>query len=540
MSLIPLPPSLIYNTLPQQNIPYDIQAEFNNRKHNVEWYGAVGVGLPEHAEKNTVAILEAINALKYGGILYFPGQYYVDEDLIINNSKIVFLGRNKYLSKIKKLPTSAKFSSGIFRNLSDYTSFLNLGINGCMDENFTGGVGGISSDSKDGLVVKGCRIENTIGSSVILSATADLNNDFDISGNDFYNCGWSAIYGYAMRKGKIRRNNIERCGYTAIGHEGVVGDLDNTYCKDIEVAGNYINRAVSPSHILPAQVESGFMIFIGTGDKNINIHHNECIDNRNANEDGIGLGQDGVHLNDKIFITDNLVEYAGQFGIDATNGSIVRGNHVHFAKHYGISILTDLGGDASNIIIDGNYIYNNTTGLYGIYFATSVAGSNFKNIKIVNNEVLDDRGAGQIMEYGLGGNLTGLTVVDMEVSNNNFKNVKTESVVFFGGNSSGIRMFNNVLKTPVKYLTGNTPSVMGHDRFFYITQAGGPADVTNFVDGYTGQEMIIIATDGNSTIKNGATIKLNGAADFAMAANNTLTLVNIAGVWYETSRSTTA
>lgn len=65
---------------------------------------------------------------------------------------------------------------------------------------------------------------------------------------------------------------------------------------------------------------------------------------------------------------------------------------------------------------------------------------------------------------------------------------------------------------------------------------GGTTTITNFTDGYSGQVLEILSQHA-ITITNNANILLAGATNYVMTANDTLTLINRNGVWYELARS---
>lgn len=78
-----------------------------------------------------------------------------------------------------------------------------------------------------------------------------------------------------------------------------------------------------------------------------------------------------------------------------------------------------------------------------------------------------------------------------------------------------------------------TPSIKNAN----ICITTGTTAITDFDDGVVGQTITIQAT-GNITITNGTPILLSGAGNFAMTANDTLTLTMFTDqVWVETSRS---
>jgi hypothetical protein len=92
---------------------------------------------------------------------------------------------------------------------------------------------------------------------------------------------------------------------------------------------------------------------------------------------------------------------------------------------------------------------------------------------------------------------------------------------------SGIRYQINTLAATA------TPTVAN----FMLCNTSGTTAITNFSNGVTGQIITILA-QGNITITNGANIQLSGAANFAMTALDTLTLVQVStDLWRELSRS---
>lgn len=77
-----------------------------------------------------------------------------------------------------------------------------------------------------------------------------------------------------------------------------------------------------------------------------------------------------------------------------------------------------------------------------------------------------------------------------------------------------------------------TPSVAEGKIFL----TGGTTTITDFDGGYTGQIITIIA-EHSLTITDGTNIFLDGSANWAMTATDTLTLICKAdGLWYEISR----
>lgn len=78
-----------------------------------------------------------------------------------------------------------------------------------------------------------------------------------------------------------------------------------------------------------------------------------------------------------------------------------------------------------------------------------------------------------------------------------------------------------------------TPSVSGREVF----GTAGTTTITDFDDGEDGQT-IYVKANGSITVQHSASILLDGAVNFAMVANNTLSLTRFGGTWIEVGRKT--
>jgi hypothetical protein len=86
------------------------------------------------------------------------------------------------------------------------------------------------------------------------------------------------------------------------------------------------------------------------------------------------------------------------------------------------------------------------------------------------------------------------------------------------------------------YTDGDTtPSVVG-TNVLVITNAGA-VTITNFDDGFSGQEVTLQFSDANTTIQDNANVQLSSGANFVSTANDTLTLIKSGSVWFEKGRS---
>lgn len=80
-----------------------------------------------------------------------------------------------------------------------------------------------------------------------------------------------------------------------------------------------------------------------------------------------------------------------------------------------------------------------------------------------------------------------------------------------------------------------TPNV-GYGNRFKAADSGATVQ-TDMLGGTEGHEITIFFTNGSRTVQNNASQLLAGAANFVGSANDTLSMIKIGSVWYETARS---
>lgn len=84
--------------------------------------------------------------------------------------------------------------------------------------------------------------------------------------------------------------------------------------------------------------------------------------------------------------------------------------------------------------------------------------------------------------------------------------------------------------------TGATPSAA--NLHWAATNNSGATTITNFTDGYVGQELILWGADGgNTTIGHGTNIRLAGGANFTLGTDDTIHLMRTNTKWVEVARS---
>ncbi|MCR4341670.1 MAG: right-handed parallel beta-helix repeat-containing protein, partial [Gemmatimonadaceae bacterium] len=205
-------------------------------------------------------------------------------------------------------------------------------------------------------------------------------------------------------------------------------------------------------------------------------------------------------------IKGNTVENSGDVGISTseTEDMIIDGNQVRVAVLSGIAAASATNSTVSNNIVRG------VTGAdsRGILF-NGTPGTHVGNIAIGNRVT---------------GCVWGMDIyVETRLEGNNL-----------AGNSSGEFRTNNSEVGPFRTITSGdaTPTVKDGTNFI----SAGATTITYFDDGHEGQTITFRAAGSITVAHDGSAIFLVGAANFAMASNDTLTLKRINGAWYEIGR----
>lgn len=191
---------------------------------------------------------------------------------------------------------------------------------------------------------------------------------------------------------------------------------------------------------------------------------------------------------------------------------------------------------ANNTLIQAPAIAGpNTTGLSGIR-----CRADSRNVRVVGGRFGDfsaQSGYGLLVDSGA-------------------LHVSVEGTHFYGGMSNNVSIDSGAFDVRVSGFTGNEPeerriivggtwkgtllldasSVREWDNF--AVSPGSATDFATLSDGYNGQVLTLMFTNGNATMKHGTgNIRLAGGADFVSSANDVMKLVYDGTNWLETNRS---
>jgi len=183
----------------------------------------------------------------------------------------------------------------------------------------------------------------------------------------------------------------------------------------------------------------------------------------------------------------------------------------------------------TNVIVADNILRSlSTTVDTGILIQT---GGTDERVKVIGNEFHDFYIA-----------VNPIDCYSTTITQNDFYGSVLVPVSVGGTKRAGLRIFGNTPVGENTVLTDNsaTPSVAGLQDDLCSVGNSSSTTITNFTNGYAGQIIRLYATNGNTTLQQGSTIKLHGGVDFAMATDDSITLQLRGSAWREVGRSRAA
>lgn len=193
----------------------------------------------------------------------------------------------------------------------------------------------------------------------------------------------------------------------------------------------------------------------------------------------------------------------------------------------GISMLTCASCNIHNNFIlglGGAGAANNTIGI-------KVAGPTSFDNAIYNNQFYD---------FAAGGTNYGVYVTAAAATTRVYDNASDGSVtclVIDSTDKTNIAS-NNLPRDNETFVANDaTPSVGNALGVRFDTANSAPTSITNFDDGFTGQQIVIMFNDANTTLVHGATLILRGGVNYVAISGDIFTFIKDATLWREVSRS---
>lgn len=346
---------------------------------------------------------------------------------------------------------------------------------------------------------------NTSPYSAVIDCYAENSSGSHISFNSQY--------------GLVRGNTIQfgaRSETTAIG-------INVGHGSDTAYSGSY--TVVEGNTVLDVADLHGIQVQDPATTKHVTINSNVIVGNAGGTGNGVN------NLGEETIISGNQVKDC-HYGIRLYNGdSVVSQNTVTGSQQSGILVASDRNTISANRVFN-NGIAGTVSDDYGILLSAAAQ----YNI-VTDNVCFDDQGT-KTQECGvyLAAGATSNTVTDNNLAGHSSVGMVINSAGnLYHGNLLDSTNINLSIASGARHVLDNTgtPSVLNAS----ICITGGTTAITSFTNGYLNQ-VITILSDHAVTITNGANIKLAGAANFVMGADDTLTLCRRSGnVWVEMARS---
>jgi len=167
--------------------------------------------------------------------------------------------------------------------------------------------------------------------------------------------------------------------------------------------------------------------------------------------------------------------------------------------------------------------------VYGVYVATPSLG-NRSTAHIYDSSFQNATSRDIFFDTGTSGSIYNSIYATILLSS-----TSVNAFPYFSGyslSSAELQSFGSNILTD----NSTTPSVVRAG--IYLASNTSATSITNFADGVEGQVLMINATNGNTTLVNGASLRLASATNKTMATRDVIQLVKQSGVWYQMSYST--
>jgi parallel beta-helix repeat protein len=510
---------------------------------SVKDFGATGDGITD----DTTAIQAALAG---GGTVYFPEGTYLTGSLAVYSDTEIIGAKNSIILATL-ITTSPLIRNAAYPNGNVNISIHDLTIDGGGPTAFNDTT--IQLQNCTNTSVKDCHIYNYKNFAIsVLGAESSV-----VVADNYVDGG---VGGGPLGTGTAGGGINFSGGQNYMGNKCTGNTVINCAASGIVIQGGAKYIIVTGNTASYNGLTNGNGIYAG--------HANTCVISNNIcrwnswtpkSGSGIGINTSSYDCTNHT-ITGNICEYNGDDGIDVnaatnykTSFHTITGNQLNYNWGAGINIA---GYESKYNTISANQIKGN--GAAGIHLNADSGRNGFHTISdnimldngqqatgspgircwddnctITGNVCSNTTGTmyqGGISVAGISGVVVGNTITNTTSPTFTFSNSNDHCIGFNSG-SSMFKVGGDYKLNPA----GATPDVT-NVRTAKIYQAGA-INITDFVGGQTGKEIILQFMDGHSTLIHSAALKLEGSVNVTMTGNNMISLIHDGIGWVESSRS---
>jgi len=513
----------------------------NIMKVNPYWWGIVGDG----ATSDVTSITNAFSFASDGSAIYFPpaaSSYYIDS-AIVATDKDLFIDAGIARFTLSGDNAGFQFHGDISRL------------------RWAGGVFQGDNTNRDS--------DSTLAQAALIVGNVDGDDIADVIISDLY-CNQANI-GIKIADGRSSGDTVDRVIITnctilgAVGFVGGVGygiqisqapgvSIKDCNVEDCQRHGIYVSEGRN------ARVTGCEVVGCGKGDGTIrgamsisrtaNVVISACLLHDNADcalaidTDSQGLAPDNICRDIEVSgCTFSVNDYgslrigtSANPAVDGVPGAVtisdctIREQATPLASAITVNQCDILS--ISNITIDARDV----TGTFRAVTLTGTGGEAYtKGLKLDNIHVSAANSSGSYVVQVAVAIYEGSQQV--EITNILSSDITGSLIEYVAGSAASVTNAKLYIEDGSRTLTnaGATPWVAGAEQILLTNSS--PQDLSNFTGGRPGESIVIIFTDGNTTVKN-SNFYVAAAADWNPAQNDTISMSKRpASLWYEVCRS---
>jgi hypothetical protein len=324
----------------------------------------------------------------------------------------------------------------------------------------------------------------------------------------------------------------------------VVGDVSVTACNPVLCSVGHIYGFGVDGAVIQGNVFFFTAGFYRSQYKNHNIYFKRCTGILINGNQLFEAGRQGIYLDGvaTLNITGNSIVWPGQrdfangqgiyiapLASDPVTNAVICGNNIRIPTGDGI----ELAADCTFATITGNTVI--TPGNDTRYYGNGTAPQGPSAVPAITGTKVGIRVAASCYQVAVVGNCNMLAYNALPKSTSTAYSAAVYAGPIDVGNNTTAGYDKPVATLTLTTIASNTIAIDGAQRV--VLNLGGAETLSTIDGGNNGQSLVLYNGSTDATITHGSTIKLSGGVNATLAYEKSITLQNVAGVWYEISRT---